>query len=142
MPGMSETINGGCLCGAVRFAASGAPLFSGNCHCRDCQRATGSGYMPVVGFPAGAVRISGEVRYFARVADSGKGADEGFCPVCGARLFAHAEALPGMLLIQAGALDDPALFKPQLDMFTASAQPWDFMDPALPKHARMPPMGS
>ncbi len=138
---MSENYSGGCLCGAVRFEARGAPLFAGNCHCRDCQKATGSGYMPVMGFPVQAVTISGEVRYFERIADSGKRADEGFCPACGARLFAHAEELANMVLVQASALDEPARFVPQLDMYTASAQPWDVMDPKLPKFERMPPMG-
>ncbi len=137
---MSDTFTGGCLCKAVRFEAIAEPLFSGNCHCRDCQQATGSAYMPVIGFPEAAVAVSGEVKYYTRRGDSGASASEGFCPECGARLFAHADALAGIFLVQASALDDPSLYKPQLDMYTASALPWDHMDPDLPKFPGMPPM--
>lgn len=137
---MSPFQIGGCLCGAVRFSFDAAPVFSANCHCRDCQRATGSGYMPVMALPGDQVRIDGDVTWFTRRADSGLSAEEAFCPRCGARLFARAAALPGILLVQAGNLDDPTVFAPQFDMYTASAQPWDVMDPRLPKHPRMPPM--
>src|SRR5690349_19372611 len=88
---MGNRATGGCLCGAVRFEVDGDPLFSSNCHCRECQRASGSGYMPLMGYPTSAVRVTGDVRYFERMADSGTSETEGFCPVCGARLFAHAQ---------------------------------------------------
>ena len=138
---MSNTTAGRCLCGAVHFEAAGEPLFSSNCHCRDCQRASGSAYMPLMAFPNDVVRVTGEVRYFKRQGDSGATASEGFCPQCGARLFARADALAGILLIHAGSLDDPTQYKPQLDIYTSSAQPWDRMDPDLPKHSKMPPLG-
>lgn len=136
---MSKAITGRCLCGAVRFEANAEPVFSANCHCRDCQQATGSAFMPVMAFPQDAVSVSGEPCWFERRGDTGKNASEAFCPTCGARLFARAEVLDGIFLVQAGALDDPALFEPQFDMYTASAQPWDHMDPALPKYPGMPP---
>lgn len=139
---MSDAYQGGCLCGGVRFEVSGLPAFSANCHCRDCQRATGSAYMPVLGVSRDSVRITGEVRYFERRADSGAMASEGFCPHCGARLFGLADALPGMLLVQAGNLDDPGFYRPQFDMYVDSAQPWDLMDPRLPKYPKMPPLGA
>lgn len=139
---MSNKIAGRCLCGTVGFEIEGNPVFSANCHCRDCQRATGSAYMPVIGFPQSAVTVTGEVTYFERRGDSGKGASEGFCPRCGARLFARADVLDGIILVQAGNLDDPSVFKPQFDMYAASAQVWDCMDPALPKYPQMPPLGA
>jgi len=136
----SDALSGGCLCGAVRFIIDAQPVFSANCHCRDCQRATGSAYMPVLAVPRDHVVISGDVTWFERRADSGAVAAESFCPRCGARLFAHAEVLPGLLIIQAGNLDEPARFRPQFDMFVDSAQPWDVLDPELPKYPRMPPL--
>lgn len=137
---MGERTTGGCICGAVRFEVDGEPLFSSNCHCRDCQRASGSAFMPLMGFPKDAVHIIGEVKYFQRQANSGTAETEGFCPECGARLFAHAEAYEGILLVRAGGLDDPSLYQPQANIFTSSAQPWDYMDPDLPKFPQMPPM--
>lgn len=134
-------ITGGCLCGSVRYEAEGATAFAGNCHCRDCQRVTGSAYMPVLGFPQDAVTVSGTVKYFQRRGDSGQCCYDGFCPECGARLLARADSIPGILMIQAGSLDDPSEYQPQFDVYTASAQPWDHMDPALQKFSRMPPLG-
>jgi hypothetical protein len=65
----------------------------------------------------------------------------GFCPECGARLFAKTSAMPDLAMITAGSLDEPSQYKPTLDIFTASAQPWDQMNPALAKFPKMPPMG-
>lgn len=138
---MANPTTGGCICGAVRFEVDGNPLFSSNCHCRDCQRASGSAFMPLMGFPEAAVRITGEVRYFERLADSGSSETEAFCPTCGARLFARAQAFAGILLVRAGCLDDPSLYKPQADIYTSRAQAWDHMDPNLPKFDKMPPSG-
>lgn len=137
-----STLKGGCLCGAVRFEADGDPLFSSNCHCRDCQRASGGGYLPLMAFPAAAVRVTGVVKSFHRRADSGASTSESFCPECAARLYGQADVLQGIVVLHAGALDDPTLYKPQIDIFAASAPPWDHMDPSLPKFPGMPPLGS
>ena len=59
---MSTAINGGCLCGAVRYECNAEPLFTGNCHCRDCQRASGGAYSPAMGVPTDALKITGEVK--------------------------------------------------------------------------------
>lgn len=56
-------------------------------------------------------------------------------------ILAYADAIPGLLMIQAGSLDDPSQYTPQMDIYTKSAQPWDPMDPALPKFPGMPPIG-
>jgi hypothetical protein len=133
-------ITGGCLCGKVRYVAQGEPQFSVNCHCRVCQKITGSGYTPVAAFSTAQVGIDGSIRYFERSGDSGCKVWEGFCPECGARLTGKAETMPGLLLIQAGSFDQPDLFRPTMDIYTAKAAHWDAMDPALPKHAGMPPL--
>ncbi len=105
----------------------------GNCHCRDCQRSTGSAYAPMIGVPTSEVKITGEIRWYDRRADSGSVARRGFCPICGARLFAKSSADPSIIEIHAGTLDDPSCFEPAEDIFTASAQRWDYMNPALQK---------
>jgi hypothetical protein len=135
---MSDLLTGGCQCGAVRYECSAEPLFTGNCHCRDCQKSTGGAYVPAFAVPAQAVKITGDVKYYESRADSGNMFNRVFCPICGSRLFGKAAALPQFLLVTAGSLDDPSRFKPSMDFFTASAQPWDHMNPELPKFPRQP----
>jgi hypothetical protein len=91
--------------------------------------------------PAAALKITGKVKYHDTKAQSGNTLSRGFCPECGARLFAKTSRTPDLAMITAGSLDDPSQYKPSMDIFTASAQPWDHMNPALPKFPKMPPMG-
>ena len=135
---MSSNYSGKCLCGEVRYSAASDPVFSGNCHCKDCQRSSGGPYTPAMVFSKEAVTIVGEVKYFKSKADSGKLIERGFCPNCGSQLFSKFEGMPGMIGIRAGTLDDAANFHPALDFFVSSAQPWDHMNPELPKKQRSP----
>lgn len=136
---MTTMLIGGCLCGAVRYQTATAPVMAGNCHCRDCQRTSGSGYSPTFFVPGAAVTITGQVNYFESKGDSGHTVSRGFCPNCGSQLFGKVELMPGLLAIRAGTLDDPALYKPALDLYTSRAPHWDAMDADLPKFAEMPP---
>ncbi len=90
-----------------------------NCHCRDCQRAGGSGYAPVMVVPAAAVKITGAPRYYKTVGDAGKAVERGFCPTCGSQVLVKLERMPDVIGFQAASLDDPSLYKPGLDIFTA-----------------------
>ena len=84
------------------------------------------------------IEITGEVKYYENRADSGNTFSRGFCPDCGSRIFGKTSGFPQFVLITAGSLDDPSSFKPAMDFFTSSAQPWDYMDPNLPKFAKQP----
>jgi len=131
-------VTGGCACGAVRYQSSVDPVFFLNCHCRDCQRASGSAYAAVVVVPISALTIAGEPRYYSRIGDGGHGIDRGFCPRCGNPLFVKLERLPDSIGVHAASLDDPAMHRPSIDIFTASAQPWDHMNPELEKFPKSP----
>ena len=135
---MSSSLTGGCQCGAARYECAVEAVFTGNCHCRDCQKATGGAYVPVLALPADALKITGEVKYYESRADSGHTFSRGFCPNCGARLFGKSSGMPAIIAITAGSLDDPSRFKPAIDFYTSSAQPWDHMNPQLPKFAKQP----
>jgi hypothetical protein len=112
----------------------------GLCHCRECQRSGGSAYVPWLGQPKVAVKIRGEVRYHDYRADSGNTASHGFCPQCGSQLLGRSSGYPDMTMLRAASLDDPGWYRPTMDVYTASAQPWDYMDPALPKFPGIPSM--
>lgn len=135
---MAKKFTGGCICGGVRYECTAEPVMTGNCHCRDCQKAGGSAFAPALAVPAVALKVTGEVKYYDKKADSGQTVSRGFCPACGARLFGKPKAMPDLTVILAGSLDDPSWFRPAMDVFTASAQPWDCMNPDLPKFSRMP----
>jgi hypothetical protein len=137
---MRSPMTGGCLCGAVRYESAGAPVFSLLCHCRDCQRSSGSAYNAALRVPAAGFRITkGAPKLYAGTADSGNMVTRAFCPDCGSPLFIRVSTRPDLIGLRAGTLDDPSAFRPEADIFVKSAQPWDHMDPALPKYETYPP---
>jgi hypothetical protein len=125
-------LTGGCLCGAIRYECSAQPVWSGNCHCRDCQKLSGGGYTAILFVPDDSVFITGDVQYFDKNGDSGHQVRRGFCPTCGTQIFGKLEVAPGILGIRAGSLDNPELYQPTMDIYTSSANSWDFMNPDLP----------
>lgn len=131
-------MTGGCLCGAVRYEADGQPEFVGYCHCRDCQRVTGSGFSPFMGIAKSAVRVTGRTRAFTALGGSGKPTTRHSCPVCASTLFGEPEVAEGYYTLYAGCLDDPSQFVPQMAMFTRDRPAWAHMVGDLPEFARTP----
>ena len=131
-------MTGGCLCGAVRYEASGEPVFAGHCHCRDCQRATGAGHASYMGITRSQVKVTGETRMFSVIADSGLSANRQFCPVCGSQIFASDEATPDVLTIFAGTLDDTSQFSPRVAIYVRSRPHWDRLAGGLPEFEAAP----
>jgi hypothetical protein len=118
------TFTGGCLCGRVRYSSDAAPAFMGICHCRNCQRFTGSAFESVVALPKSEVAIEGEVKIYQDTSDAGRPMQRGFCPNCGSSLIAEAAVMPGILMVLAGTLDDPSVMQPGMEIYCSSAQPW------------------
>jgi hypothetical protein len=139
---MEIPFTGGCACGAIRYECSAKPIMMFKCHCRDCQQATGGGHVPALLVNASAFRLTkGNLRYyFTSSAAMGKH-KRGFCAECGSRLTGgESDAHPtGFVGVTAGSLDDPSWFRSEMDLFVRDAQPWDEMDPALPKYQAYPP---
>lgn len=135
---MATPFTGGCRCRAIRYECSAEPLLSGNCHCRDCQMFSGSPFAANLAVPRDAVKITGEVKYYDVQTDSGNTFSRGFCPTCGSSLFGKPSGMPHLVVIAAGSLDDPSWYRPTMDIYTSSAQPWDYMKPDLAKFPKMP----
>lgn len=129
---MDQAFSGGCACRAVRYKA-GAPVLMMNCHCRDCQQASGSAYAPCVVVPRASVQIHGELRYYERIGYSGKTIRRGFCPTCGSPVAIELGAQPDVIALHAASLDDPSVHTPTIEIWTASAQPWNHMSPDTQK---------
>jgi hypothetical protein len=131
---MSDAKNcyaGGCLCGALRYEADGEPLYAGHCYCVDCQKASGSGFIPFMGFARSAVRLTGESRQFRSKAERGVDAARNFCPTCGSLVFGGEVGQSDTLNIYAGSLDDPSMFQPKTAIFTRSRRHWALIPPGL-----------
>lgn len=135
---MQTPFSGGCACGAIRYECSADPVFSWICHCRDCQRASGSAFCPVLYVEKAALTILGESHYHEVRAESGNAVSRGFCPRCGSPVFIQAELVPSLQGLWAASLDDPSQFQPSVQVWCGSAQSWDCLSSALPQIAKAP----
>lgn len=129
------SLNGGCACGAVRYTLTAAPMIVHACHCRNCQRLSGSAFVINLWIERKFVETSGAEPVAHRVAagGSGKPHDVFHCPNCGTALWSKYHAAPGdTVLLRGGTLDDPGAVTPDVHIFTRSKVPWL----ELPKGAR------
>jgi hypothetical protein len=136
---MSKKIAGGCLCGAVRYEASGAPNFMGYCFCADCRKASGSGFVPFMGFPASAIRFTGETLRFTSKSFRGSDAVRNSCPKCGSLVFGGIVGQDNAHTVYAGTLDDPLFFRPTMAIFNRDRPQWVPLPPGLTVFETMPP---
>ncbi|HEY5071788.1 MAG TPA: GFA family protein [Caulobacteraceae bacterium] len=119
------TAAGGCLCGAIRYEVSAEPIFQLACFCRDCQYTSGGAPTLAVAVPKPALKITrGEPRTYWVAADSGAKVGRSFCGACGTPLFSEPSGIGEIAVIKVGSLDDPSMFKVQVDIWMKSAQPW------------------
>ncbi len=122
---------GGCACGSVRYQSGADPSFSYLCQCRQCQKASGAGHAALFMVDEESLSLTGELRFFDQVGDSGNAIGRGFCPKCGSPVMATLSAYPDARFIHAATLDDPSIFQPRQVLWRSSAQPWDYVDQKL-----------
>jgi hypothetical protein len=136
---MTEPVHtGGCLCAQIRYEARGAPIYAGQCYCADCRKASGSAFVPFMGFQAEAVSFTGETRIFKSRAFRGGEAVRNFCPTCGSLVFGGIVGVDTSHTIYAGSLDDPSGFQPQIAIFARDCPPWATIPPGLTAFETMP----
>ena len=132
-------LEGGCACGRVRYRLTAPPLIVHACHCRDCQQASGAAFITAMAVPAAKVTITGQPKYHSVKGESGNTMSRGFCSECGSLLFARNSGRADAMGIHLACLDDPSRHQPTMDIWTSSAQQWDYMNPSLQKVAKGPP---
>ncbi len=129
-----ETFAGGCTCRHVRYRMLSVPLFVHCCHCRWCQRETGSAF--VLNALVEAERVvqeAGDVDVVPTPSSSGRGQRIARCPVCRVAVWSHyAGGGDAVRFVRVGTLDDPDRFPPDIHIFTASKQPWVVLPPGVP----------
>lgn len=139
---MSDTNGyiGGCLCGAVRYEALSEPRSQGYCCCRDCRKASGSGFIPFLLFPANSLRFTGETKRSIVKSIRGEDAVRNHCAICGSLVFGGIVGKDTAHTIYAGSLDEPALFQPAVAVFTRDKPAWVVLPAGLDTYATLPGM--
>ncbi|MEI9932386.1 MAG: GFA family protein [Rhizomicrobium sp.] len=135
---MSETITGGCLCGAVRYEAHGEPRFAGYCFCNDCRRQSGSGFIGFMGFDASAIVITGAVLTHSHKLGDGRIADRNHCAACWSLVYGGIVGETDNHTIYAGSHDDPSRFEPKIGIFASEKAPWVVVPEGVTMFDRMP----
>lgn len=119
---MTKPLTGGCQCGHIRYELAGEPLALVVCHCKECQRQSGSAFGMSLAVARGAFQLrSGALKSFEVKCDSGRLKTCAFCPECGTRIYHQTQ---GGMSIKAGTLDDTASLKPDSHYWTMRKQPW------------------
>ena len=118
-------MEGRCTCGAVRYRLTAAPMIVHCCHCRWCQRETGSAFVINAVIESSCVEAEGAFDYVMTPSESGRGQEIIRCPTCRIALWSH---YPGSgrrsSFVRVGTLDDPDRCPPDVHIFTRSKQPW------------------
>lgn len=125
---------GHCTCRLVRYRLRGKPLFVHCCHCRWCQRETGTAFaLNALIETARLELLSGQVETIDTPSNSGKGQQIVRCPVCRIALWSHyAGAGRALSFVRVGTLEDPDSLPPDIHIFTSSKQPWVILPPGVP----------
>ena len=139
MSAEGESFEGGCTCRAVRYRMSARPLFVHCCHCRWCQRETGTAFALNALIESDRVLLlCGQPETVDTPSNSGKGQKIVRCPACKVAVWSHyAGAGDRAKFVRVGTLDDPDRFPPDIHIFTASRQPWVVLPagvPAVPEY--------
>lgn len=136
---MNAMLSGSCLCRAIRYEVSVPITELRACHCKDCQKSSGAGGSVNAMLPSSGFRIThGTPKRFTVTADSGRTLHRFFCGDCGSPLFSRREVLPEVTSLRIGTLDDAPVMKITANIWTKSARPWAFIDPAAKQFPGQP----
>ena len=128
-------LKGGCACGQARYRLHSKPMFVHCCHCRWCQRESGSAYALNGLIEGDQVEVfQGTVEMVKTPTESGKGQTFARCPECKVALWSHYAGMgPHISFVKVGTLDEPDHVPPMIHIFTASKQPWIILNDDIPK---------
>jgi hypothetical protein len=131
------TLDGGCTCRALRYRLTSAPLFVHCCHCRWCQRESGSAFALNALIEADRVQVlAGEAEVVDTPSLSGRGQRISRCPRCRIAVWSnYAGAGDAVRFVRVGTLDDPDRCPPDIHIYTGSKQPWVVLPPGTPAMA-------
>ena len=121
---MPNIYTGQCQCGAIRYEFTGPPQTVHACHCRECQKRSGSAFGLTMIVKKANFILKGQVSTYRRTSDSGQSVTSHFCPVCGNPIYGELERFSDIVAVRPGTLDDTSWFNPERHIWTDSAQGW------------------
>jgi hypothetical protein len=130
---MVSKLEGGCSCGAVRYRLLSAPMFVHCCHCRDCQRQTGSAFVLNALIETDRIEmLSGAPEPVSMPTDSGRPHDIHRCPKCRIAVWSDYGRRPALRFVRVGTVDDPSALTPDVHIYTRSKLPWITLPKGVP----------
>jgi hypothetical protein len=130
---MKHALEGGCACGAVRYRLTSEPMFVNCCHCRDCQRQTGSAFVLNALIETDRIAVlSGAPEPVQMPTDSGRPHDIFRCPKCQTAVWSDYGRRGVLRFVRVGTLDDPSALAPDAHIFTRSKLPWVRLPEGVP----------
>ncbi len=133
-------IEGGCLCGSIRYTSDAEPLMIANCYCENCRKNSGSTHSFNLGMPAGSVNVTGDTvaTYVDNTGASGHPFNRHFCARCGTHFRSEGRAYEGVEMIKGGTLDNPEAFPPALHIWCEQKLSWIPVPEDAPQFPRNP----
>ena len=124
---------GGCLCGNIKYKFNREDVVSaGHCHCKDCQKITGSGKATIVFIPTKSLEINNNYKVYSVIGHDGTNVHRGFCPNCGSPVISYVTEQPDLRFIKAGSLDNSSWINIESSFWGISANKWDPVNDNIP----------
>ena len=139
---MSNLETGECLCTNFRYQFERDQVSSAHhCHCKDCQRMTGSGKATILILPSEALKTKGKLKTYTVTGTMGSRVTRGFCPDCGSQLISYIEEMPNIRFVKVGSLNDSSWVNIDSSFWTCSAEHWSPADLTKQTFDTNPPNG-
>jgi hypothetical protein len=130
---MNPSLEGGCACGKMRYRLASRPIYVHCCHCRDCQRQTGSAFVINALIETGRVeKLDGETKAVAVPTDSGRPHEIHRCQLCETAVWSHYGGFQALSFVRVGTLDEPGALPPDVHIYTRSKLPWVTLPAGVP----------
>ena len=128
----NEKQTGSCLCGVITYEFNQSEALSAHhCHCRDCQKITGSGKATILLVPSNSLTVSGDLRFYTVEGSAGSHVSRGFCSECGSQLISYVDENPDLKFIKVGSIDDSSWVSISSNFWSSTANPWSPADDSV-----------
>lgn len=121
---MKSKFHGSCQCGEVTYYLTGEPLMTYACHCKDCQKRTGSAFSMGMVCAITSLKLTGQLSSWTRTSDNGNTNTRYSCENCGNIIYGKSDLSPKLVRLQPGTLDSTGEVTPEVHIWTQNAQHW------------------